>query len=1081
MSKAPAAHHGGDAGGLPGSLRRLFAAGALGGLTDGQLLDRFLRGGRDGDASSNAGADAGLDAEAAFAAIVERQGAMVWQVCRSVLGDRHEAEDACQAVFLVLARRAGSIRRGESVASWLYGVARRVALRARRDASRRRELERRRLERLAAEEPTSPPPADPWPELYEELDHLPEPFRAAVVSCDLEGLTYEQAAILLGCPVGTIQSRLARGRARLRKRLERRGIAPAVIGVVIGATGPAARAASSLPSALSESITRAACGIAAGRTIAASAPAVVTSLAGAEVRRQVMRRIVTVALTFLMTGVTATTALVLASAGRDGDPRAQEAQQPQSPPAAAKAAPETFHIRVVEVDGKPAPGVAIEAWALDRPARTFTSGPDGRATIPSEAVGEFGVLIARRGRNVLAWASDGLQPDQGAGTEDAPIVMWLLPVDHRVEGSVVDRQGRPVEGVEMTAGLLYHPPSGVLRELSALEPLIDPVPTDRQGRFAMRLPREAHVFLRAVHPRLAGDGLPVKPGEDRLAPLTLRPAGSIAGRVIEAGSGRPVPGAGVGAQLIDRSERHIGASGEARADAQGRFLIGGLEPGVYNVLAAFPGRPELTARAVEGVRVRLEASTTADVSVMTARPLRVEVVDRDTGQPRPAIEVGCYGPAHPRSGAAVDMRKTDDHGRVTFRVPPGEQWLYVAGGNNFNNRLASRTVVVPEQGELEPVRLFARRPGAQPGFMGVTKAVAPPPEKAAIASPEKAAKANVQEASAVPPAVKAAVPKTNEAIPTIRRATPVAPPDRAGRLAQRAADPNRRTVTGLVRDPRGRPLPGVKVGVDGGRTVVFTDRDGVFELAHVPAADVQVDLQRHGGKYQRETLPPGRNRVEWTLAPDTYSSPDEHVTAVDEPIPADLRARLTFVDLQRDGNDYLSDGPAAGGNDLNRLPRGVHRLGEAYFRIGEKMVHLGGRERPDLPESVRGIKIGARGRVLHFLHSTQGGLNMDDRLIGAYVIHYADGSIETIPFVYARDITNWWHREPGRRLTRGKVAWTGVNEAVAQHVKPGLCIRLFEMTWTNPHPEKEIAALDVLSKGKECDPFLVALTLERNQ
>ncbi|MHB1560695.1 MAG: sigma-70 family RNA polymerase sigma factor [Isosphaeraceae bacterium] len=1054
MKTATAAQHGGDAGGLPGSLRRLFAAGALGGLTDGQLLDRFLRGRRDADANSSAGAAA--DAEAAFAAIVERHGAMVWQVCRSVLGDRHDAEDACQAAFLVLARRAGAIRQGESVASWLYGVARRVALRARRDASRRRELERRRLERLASNEPTSPPTADPWPELYEELDRLPEPFRAAVVSCDLEGLTYEQAAVLLGCPVGTVQSRLARGRSRLRNRLERRGIAPAIIGVVLGATGPAVRAASSLPSALSESITRAACGIGAGRTIAASAPAAVASLAGAEVRRQVMRRIVTLAMTFLMTGVTATTALVLASAGRDGDPRPQGQQQ--QPPAVAKAAPARLHVRVVEIDGKPAPGVVMTADLLDRPAQSYTTDTDGRAVIPADTIDEFGVLVARRGRDVLAWASIGLQPDRHAGTEDAPIVMKLLPLDHRVEGSVVDRQGRPVEGAVMTADLLDHPTNGLFSELNAMEPLIDSVPTDRQGRFAMRLPREVKVLLRAVHPRLASNGRWVEPDHDRLAPVDLRPAGSIAGRVVEAGTGRPVPGAIVGAQYIERIERIIGAWGDARADAQGRFLIGGLEPGVYNLLGAVPGRPELTARAVEGVRVRLDASTPAELSVMTGRPLRVIVVDRDTGQPRAGVEVGCYGPAHPRSGAAVDMRKTDEHGRHTFRVPPGEQWVYVADGT-FNNRLGSRTTVVPEQGELEPIRLLLRRPSALMGSMAVTKVEAPPPVKAAI--PPPLAKADVQEVNAVP------VP------------APPPAPDGDGQPAPKAADPNARTLTGLVRDPTGRPLPGVEVRISATETVVATDRDGVFELTHVPAGAVRIDLQRYGGKFQSETIPAGRDRVELTLAPDTYTSPDEHVTVVDEPIPADLRDRLTFVDLQRDGNDFLADGPASGGNDLNRLPRGVHKLGATYFRIGEKMVHLGGRERPDLPESVKGIKVGARGRVLHFLHSTQGGLNMDDRLIGAYVIHYADGSIETIPFAYARDITNWWHREPGRRLTRGKVAWTGLNDAVAQHVRPGLRIRLFEMTWTNPHPEKEIATLDVLSKGKECDPFLVALTLER--
>ena len=198
------------------SLRTLFSVGTLSGLTDGQLLERFAQG------------RVGMpDSEAAFTVLVERHGPMVLGVCRTVLGDRHDAEDACQATFLVLAQRAGLIRRRDSVASWLYGVARRVALRARRRAARRRELERRRQARVGVAQAIAAPAPEPWPELYEELDRLPEPFRAAVVLCDLEGQSYERAAGILHCPVGTVQSRLARGRERLRHRLERRGLAPA--------------------------------------------------------------------------------------------------------------------------------------------------------------------------------------------------------------------------------------------------------------------------------------------------------------------------------------------------------------------------------------------------------------------------------------------------------------------------------------------------------------------------------------------------------------------------------------------------------------------------------------------------------------------------------------------------------------------------------------------------------------------------------------------------------------------------------------------------------------------------------------
>ncbi len=118
---------------LPRHLTALFQAGAAGGLDDGPLLERFLH--RRDEV-----------AEAAFAALVERHGSMVVRVCRSILGDPHDAEDAAQAVFLVLARRAGSVRRRGSLASWLFGVACRVSARAKRDAARRRRRELRAAE-----------------------------------------------------------------------------------------------------------------------------------------------------------------------------------------------------------------------------------------------------------------------------------------------------------------------------------------------------------------------------------------------------------------------------------------------------------------------------------------------------------------------------------------------------------------------------------------------------------------------------------------------------------------------------------------------------------------------------------------------------------------------------------------------------------------------------------------------------------------------------------------------------------------------------------------------------------------------
>jgi RNA polymerase sigma factor (sigma-70 family) len=271
----------------------LFRTGTATGLTDGSLLDRF----RNGPAE---------EAEAAFAVLVERHGPMVLHVCRRILGDRHDAEDASQAVFLVLARQARSIRRTDSVASWLYGVAARVAARARLDAARRRLRERRGAEVSMAMKDVEfgdRDGAETWPELYQELGRLPERFRLPILLCHLEGLTYEQAALRLGCPVRTVQSRLARARKRLRDRLARRGVAPAIAALTAALTPDAARAAVS--ESWKHATVTAAVRYAAGGTAAALIPSTVAILAEGASRAMNLHRLMKWAAALLLIGVAA--------------------------------------------------------------------------------------------------------------------------------------------------------------------------------------------------------------------------------------------------------------------------------------------------------------------------------------------------------------------------------------------------------------------------------------------------------------------------------------------------------------------------------------------------------------------------------------------------------------------------------------------------------------------------------------------------------------------------------------------------------------------------------------------------------
>ncbi len=162
---------------------------------------------------------------AAFRDLVDRHGPSVLRVCRGMLHDPHEAEDALQATFLILVRRAPSIRDPERLNAWLVGVARKVAARARRQGAVRSERERKWAAMHPEARESDRPLDDIRQVVREELGHLPEPYRQALTLCYLEGLTHEEAAERLGWPVGTVKTRLVRARKGLRDRLDRRGIA----------------------------------------------------------------------------------------------------------------------------------------------------------------------------------------------------------------------------------------------------------------------------------------------------------------------------------------------------------------------------------------------------------------------------------------------------------------------------------------------------------------------------------------------------------------------------------------------------------------------------------------------------------------------------------------------------------------------------------------------------------------------------------------------------------------------------------------------------------------------------------------
>lgn len=312
------------------------------GAPDDELVGRYARA-RDEDA---------------FAELVRRHGAMVLAVCRRVVRNAADADDVFQATFLVLARKAGSIRPPGAVGAWLHGVAFRTARNAARRAARRREMEKR----VPPREPTpDAPAADVRPILDAELDRLPRKFAQVLVLCDMEGQSRGHVAALLRVPEGTVASRLARAREALAARLTRRGVelASAAVPALLAADARAA-----VPAELVGAAARAGYAFAHGATDAASPGAV--SLANAALAPR---------LRFLLAGVAAVGVAVAGWAASTGTPPA-----PAQPPVATTPAP---HARPV---------------------------PDPAAALRERFVGEWQVTDgSREGRPLTEWEKSGFQ------------------------------------------------------------------------------------------------------------------------------------------------------------------------------------------------------------------------------------------------------------------------------------------------------------------------------------------------------------------------------------------------------------------------------------------------------------------------------------------------------------------------------------------------------------------------------------------------------------------------------------------------------------------------------------------------
>ena len=265
-------------------LQTLFDVGVMGGRSDGELLERFVER-REG---------------AVFEALVHRHGPMVWGVCRRVLRDHHDAEDAFQASFLILARKASAVLPRERLGNWLYGVAYQTARKARAMRAKRRVRE---IQVSGLPEPMAVPddPRDHLlPLLDQELSRLPQKYRIPIVLCDLEGRTHKEAASQLGCPIGTVSSRLSRARAMLARRLSRRGVSLSAGSLAVLLAQEAS--AASMATRLIRSTARAASLVAArGAVTAGVVSARVAALTGEVLKNMLMSKL-KIATTTLLVG-----------------------------------------------------------------------------------------------------------------------------------------------------------------------------------------------------------------------------------------------------------------------------------------------------------------------------------------------------------------------------------------------------------------------------------------------------------------------------------------------------------------------------------------------------------------------------------------------------------------------------------------------------------------------------------------------------------------------------------------------------------------------------------------------------------
>jgi RNA polymerase sigma factor (sigma-70 family) len=658
---------------------------------------------------------------------------MVLRVCRRALDNAHDAEDALQATFLLLAQKADSIRKKESLASWLHGVAYRMATDARRAAARRHKHESRA-------KPTRPP--DPalsaaWRELQvlldEEVARLPEALRQPFVLCCLENHSSAQAAQQLSLEEGTVWKRLSRARKRLQERLTRRGVAlPAVLAAAaVGATG----ASAAVPRSLVGPTVRAAARVLAGQALTGGTVSakVLTLVKGAN-QAMVLSRCKAVLLLFLCT------ALVGTGLGMAVVRGAASAEPPAPPDAAREGAKEGRPLaadaparakdkdaveiggRVLDADGEPAAAadVALLGEPKSNPPGNINLGGKALARGRADGDGRFRLGVARtvladcrtayviggKTGHGLAWAPADLKtPSQEALVRLAP--------EKVVRGRLIDVQGQPAAGVRVRLTGL----SESARKDgggSVFVPALEGFPawpglatTDKDGKFTLaglNPDLGGYVEIDGEEFTVAHAGIQAgKEHQNQEINLTLAPARILEGEVTYKDTGKPVSKA----RILCLND---GAPAYARTDEKGHYRLrvapGSGQPGTLSteVFATPPeGQPYIRREAPfdwpqgavkhhidlaleRGVLVRgtiTDAATGKPIAGAKAMAVRERRLLWDPETPRVTTgDDGTFAVAVPSGSRGHVLVKGPNNDYVTSEITYGE----LAGGKRFGDR-----------------------------------------------------------------------------------------------------------------------------------------------------------------------------------------------------------------------------------------------------------------------------------------------------------------------------------------------------------------------------------------------------------